>query len=223
MIQRKAVQKKRGVSFVKFVMIGCLSIIVLLVIGGLIAFFGIRSYMSNLLEKYTETEPRALPELTFSEAEAQRVVARMDAFKKAVEESTPTEPLVLTGDEVNMLIHHHPQWKPLAGKVYVTIEEDKIQGQVSVSLEEFGEFIKGRFLNGSAIFNVGLTAGRLFVFVESVEVKENPLPDELMQKLRSKNLAEDADPDPELTALIEKLESITVENGKLHIVPKNVK
>lgn len=108
------------------------------------------------------------------------------------------------------------------GQRTVNIKDDQIEGQVSIPLDEVGEFAKGRYLNGSAVFDVGLAAGRLLVFVDSVEVKGKPLPDALMQQLRADNLAKNVNSEQDVSSFVDKLESITVENGEVRVVPKKL-
>ena len=214
-------EKKQGSGCAKYILFGCLTMIVLMVIGGLFAYWGIKGLVSSLVEDYTDSEPRELPQVVVSEEEAEAILARVDAFTKAVNAGEPTEPLILDGDDINELIHSHPAWSQLAGKVFVTIEDDRIQGEVSIPLDDVGKLVKGRYLNGSATFRIGLAAGHLFVFVESLEVNEKAVPDALMEQLRSENLAEDSNEDPDFQSVIDKIESITVKDGQLHIVPKS--
>ena len=211
----------------KYIALGCLFASVLLIVGGFFAYRGIMKVVTDLAEEYTDLQPRTLPQVQVSESVAEATVARVDEFEEAVEEGNATQPFYLTSEEINQLIYHHPRWKALAGRVYVTIENDRVKGEVSIPLDEIsiplgevGEFLKDRYLNGSAVFNIILTGGRLLIFVDSVEVKGKPLPEELMQHLRSENLAKEVENDEELRAFIEKLESITVEDGRLRIVPK---
>ena len=95
---------------------------------------------------------------------------RVKAFRTALEEGKPTEPLVLTSDEINALIE--ARTAELKGKVYVTIEGDKLKGQVSIPLSDFPSFglTRGRYLNGEAEFKVSLQDGILLVTLDSIEV-----------------------------------------------------
>ncbi|MEI7901334.1 MAG: hypothetical protein WCK89_13870, partial [bacterium] len=118
------------------------------------------------------------------------------------------------------LIQKNPAWSSLAGKVYVNLEGDRIHGEASIPLEQLGKFLKGRWLNGSATFRVETAAGRLLVFLDSLSVRGQAVPENFMGSFRSKNLAEDATKKPETAALLQKLESVTVRDGKLRIVAK---
>ena len=207
----------------KYIAIGCLMAVVILMICGYIAYRGIKSSITSLVEEYTDIELRALPIPTASESETRSLIARVDEFKRAVMAGEPAEPLILTNDEINQLIYYHPDWSMLKGKANMEIEDERIEASISFPLGVFGEFLgfeKDRYLNGSAVFTIELKQGRLLVFLDSVEVKGEPLPESFMQRLRSENLAKNAFENEELALVIEKLESITVENGQLYIVPK---
>ena len=58
---------------------------------------------------------------------------RVEAFRKAVDDGTPTEPLVLTSDDLNALIEDNAELK---GMIYVKIEGDEVKGQVSLPLDK---------------------------------------------------------------------------------------
>ena len=126
---------------------------------------------------------------------------------------------MLTGTQINQLIHFHPDLAGLAGRVHVSIEGDKIRGRISIPIDEFAG-IEGRYLNGTAVIAAQLTSGRLMVFVDSVDVKDAPLPEAFMKVIRSENLAKKFNSDETLSAVIQELESVTVEDGQMIIVPK---
>ena len=211
-------KKKGGIG--KIFAIGCLSIFLLGIVGSVAGYFWVKEALTGFMEEYTDTQARKLPELTLSLQEAAAIAERLDRFKAEVDQGTAVEPLILTGDDINGLIRTHPDWKELSGKVYVTIEDDQVKGEVSIPLSGLGFIQEGRFLNGSANFKVDLAAGRLMVFVEAVEVKGKPLPDKFMVKMGSENLAAEVNSKPELNAILQNLESVSVENGKLIFMPK---
>lgn len=208
---------KRGCG--KGIAIGCASILVLAAIGGFFAYRGIKGFIAEMTEKYTYTTPLELPRVDVSEDEAKAVLERLDIFTKALNQKGQPSALVLTARDINVLIHRHPGWTNMAGKVYVTIEEDRLHGQVSIPLDDVGDMFTGRYLNGSAVFRIDMSAGRLLVFIDSVIVGETAIPEEFMSALRAKNLAEDVNKDPDSTELLQKLDSITVRDGSLSIVP----
>lgn len=225
-MENSETQQEGKKGYGKYIAIGCLVVIVILIIGGYFICQFVKGQITTLVEEYADVEPLEFPQPTASDSETSALIARVDDFKRAVMAGEPAEPLVLTSDEINQLIYYHPDWSMLKGKANIEIEGERIEASISFPLEDlgaFGEFLgfgKDRYLNGSAVFSIELRQGRLLVFLDSVEVRGEPLPESFIQQLRSKNWAEDAFKDGELAALIEKLESVTVENGRLYIVPK---
>jgi hypothetical protein len=203
----------------KYIAIGCGSLLLLAVIGGFFIYRGIKGFISDVTAKYTETTPLELPSVDVSDEEAEAVLKGVSTFTEALEQQGAPAPLVLTSQDINILIHRHPDWKELAGKVHVTIKEDEIHGQISIPLDNVADMFKGRYLNGSAVFRLGMAAERLLVFMDSTEVGDEPLPEELMKTLREKNLAEDINKKPD-TDILQRLDSIAVKDGALTIVPK---
>ncbi|MBW1840471.1 MAG: hypothetical protein JRI75_01570 [Deltaproteobacteria bacterium] len=218
-MEENAVQPEKKSGTKKFLAIGCLTIIVLAGVGGYFAYRGIKGKIAELVRAYTDVEPLELPAPTVTQGEAERLIAWVDDFKEKVKQGDPASPLVLTGTQINQLIHFHPDLAGLAGRVHVSIEGDKIRGRISIPIDEFAG-IEGRYLNGTAVITAQLTSGRLMVFVDSVDVKDAPLPEEFMKVIRSENLAKKFNSDETLSAVIQKLESVTVEDGQMIIVPK---
>ncbi len=202
---------------------GCITSIVLLalVIGALL--IGLH-YVKKLVNRYTDTQPMELPTVQMPQGEIDKLKQRYEAFQAAVREQRPTEPLSLASDDINALIAGGSGQENLKGKVYVSIEGDQLKGQVSVPLEEVGlTMFHGRYLNGSATFNVALHNGTLFVTAQSIAAKGKPLPETYMQKIRQANLAADLAKKPAAAAVLQGLEDIRVSEGKLVIVPKEKK
>lgn len=214
-------QKKGGCG--KYLGIGCLSILVLAVIGAFIAYFLVKGFMSGLVDKYTVTQPITLTSIQFGEREAADVLARMAAFTNALQDGRSPAELDLTSRDINVLIHSHPGWTNLAGKVYVTIAGDEIRGDVCVPLNEVGGMLKGRWLVGSAGFQVGITAGRLALFMNSLTVNGKSPPEAFMKEFRAKNLVEGVNGQPEMAALLGKLDSVSVRDGMLRIIPRQAR
>lgn len=206
----------------KYIAFGCLGVLLLAGIGGYLAYRGIKGFIVEMAEQYASPEPLELPTATLSEEDRTSLFERVNSFGQSLEANEPTPPLVLTADDLNALIQNHPDWSQLADKVYVSIEDDQIQGQASVPLGEFFEPLEGRYLNAAVGFSVEMSAGQLAVYIDSAQVGGQDLPDAFMEGLRSENLAQEAHNDQDFAAMLEKLDSITVQDGALHITPKNV-
>jgi len=116
----------------------------------------------------------------------------------------------LTGQEINALIADSPAWKQLKGKLYVTVAGDQIKGEVSIPMDDLGKMpglsrLKGRFLNGSASLKISLQDGTLFVTMQSLQVKGQSPPENIMAQLRAQNLAQNIYNDPKGSELIRRL------------------
>jgi hypothetical protein len=210
------VKKPRGCFFYGCVTAICLSLVFLVVVG-LLAYTGYR-YYTRMIEQYTSTSPMELPKVDLPPEQVEALNARVDAFKKALDTGKDAEPLVLTADEINVLIAKNPAFKD---RVHVEIPGDEIQGQISMPLGQIGlPGLAGRYLNGKASFHVLLTDGQLFVTLRSLEVNGKALPEDVLKSFRKQNLAADFANDPDNAKAIQKLESIEVKDGKLIIKPR---
>src|SRR5262249_46295257 len=114
-----------------------------------------------------------------------------------------------------------PDLSGLKEKVFVTIERDKLKGQVSIPLEFLGlPMFRGRYLNGEAELKVSLNNGLLLVTLESFEVNGQRPPEEFLANLRQQNWAQDAYKNPKNAEFLRKLESIEIKDGKIIIKPR---
>ncbi len=204
----------------RFIAIICGIVLLLICMGGYFGYLGVKGYISGKVEQYTDTEPVELPEVTYTEEDSEDVLERVEFFSKALEEDKQILELILTAQDINVLINDHPKWKDFAGKVHVSIEQDKIHGTVSIPLSKLIGMFEGRFLNGSAVFQVTFKDDQLRVNFDSLKIGEKDIPESTMNSLRAKNLADETTMDPEVRKFFQKLDSITVKEGRLHIVPK---
>ncbi len=217
------IQKRHGCFFY-----GCITSLVLLLVIGLTLFFGARYALHRInaaVLEYTDTRPLLLEkEEALPAAEMERLKARADAFKSALEAHTNTPPLILTSRELSALLNSMPEMQGFKDSFRVALEGDKIKGQVSIPLDEFFKIplvdFTGRYLNGAGAFKVLLTNAQLFVNIDSLEVKGKPLPESVMAKLRAQNFAENFEKNPTNAAAISRYESIVIKDSTLTIQPK---
>lgn len=200
--------------------IGCLT---LLLIFGCLAFFlyfKSKELVSAVVDQYTSETP-----IVFEAPEAEQVtidalVAEFDDFRDAMEQGADTAPLMLTGEEINLLIYHHPDWEQMAGHTQVEIVGDQLTGQISLPLDEVMPLLKGRYVNGKATIRLELSESGLEAYIDSIEVANQAAPPEIITELQKENLLQETQHNPEFRQLMETLESIRIENGQLIIVPK---
>lgn len=207
--------RKRGCLFY-----GSIVAVVLLVFLLIGALLGLRLF-KKMINQYTDTAPAPLPTLEVSSGQFEQVKARVDAFKEKVRTGRAAEPLDLTADDINAMIARDQDLSPLKGKVYVTIQDGQLKGQVSAPMDQVGlPMFRGRYLNGTATFSVSLRDGTLTITPQRVEVKGQPLPETYMQNLRKENLAARLNMEPGSSNALYRLQDIKIQDGKLVIVPK---
>jgi hypothetical protein len=206
--------RQRCCFFYGCIIASILSLLLLIAVG--VVLFVFYRFLGQMIEEYAATAPRELPKIEMPAEQFRTLKERVEAFSAAVKEGKPTEPLALTSDEINALIEERPSLK---GKFYVTIEKDRLKGQVSFPLTDIANIgiTRGRYLNGEAEFNVWLKDGVLFVTIASFEINGKRPSEQFLQSIRSQNLAKDADTDPKSAEVIRNLESIEIDAGRLII------
>ncbi len=200
-------------------LVGCLIIFVVGFAGaGLVAFLGYQG-ITGAMDAMTETAPRELPPVELSEAEKVASKEKFDKLTQALEQGSDEKSFSLTGDDINAILRSNidPQIQKLGESVFVSIANGELRGEVSLELGQFFDMLSGRYLNGSATFNISASDGRLFVFVENFQMKGEDMPAEFMSQLRVQNLAQDFQNDPKLQEVIRKIKEIRVEEDHLVI------
>jgi hypothetical protein len=208
----EAARKQHGCFFYGCIIASILALLFVILIA-VIGYFSFR-FFNQLVQDYTSTTARVLPKVEMPEEQRKTLKERIEAFRKAVKEGTPTETLVLTSDEINVLIDEEPELK---GMFHVKIEGDELKGQVSIPLEKFANFamLRGRYLNGEADVKATLDQGVLIVKLDSLEVNGKKVPDEVMKGIRDQNLAKDMYKDEKSAEMMRKLERLEVKDGKI--------
>lgn len=195
---------------------GCITLIVLAVLGvvaiGVIGFLGYR-YLMNQILPYTSTSPVPLPQVNVAPEKVEEIKNRWKRFGDDLKAGKPTEPLVLTSDDINALIQQDPNFR---GHVYVTIENGKLKGQLSMPLDKLNiPGLSGRYLNGTGEFKASMKNGVLIVTLDSLTVNgKSPSPN-VMQGLRQTNWAQNLYDKPENAEAVRNLESVEIQDGKV--------
>jgi len=200
---------------------GCLTGIVCLVAMLAAVLIGLHQ-LKKMVKEYTDTGPLPLPQVQLPPGELERVKRQVDEFRLAIQENRSASPLSLTGDEINALIANDPAFQALKGKVNVSIEGDRVKGQVSLPMDQIGlPRFRGRYLNGTATFALSLQNGALRIEPDQVLVKGKPLPAVYLDAIRKQDLAGNVNNNPSAATALSRLQSIRIEDGKLVIVPKS--
>lgn len=208
-------QKRRGCLFY----LGIIGIISLIVFA-FGAYFGLR-YAHGLVGQLTDAQPAQLPTSQLPEAQMFQLKDRVATFRDAVKDGEPTEPLELSGDELNALIATDPAFASLKNHLYVTINGSELSAQISFPAEDLGLVrLRGRYVNADGVFDVRLANDELRIMALSLTEKGKPLPRNIMREVARENLADRVNQDPRASAGLKKLQSIEVKDGKLVITAK---
>lgn len=218
----RSTRKKSGCG--KYLLIGCGVLVVLGTIGAIGLYIAgnvlVGKVTEPLREVFMETEPRDLPQVHMPQHKTHATVARFDEFKRALQSNPPTEPLVLSSDEINVLIQHHPDLKGLSDNLYVTIQEDKGLAELSIPAGYLTPVLEGHYLNGGVVFTVSRASGGLDLWLGFYEVNRRPPSAYFMNWGFDERIAEKTMNHPEVRAIIEKLDKIEIRNGNLIMTAK---
>lgn len=192
----------------------------LAIVGG--TYFGVRSVVNKFVNNYTSPTPMVLPVVDMPAAESEALRARVDDFRQALAGGTnPPSPLALDTRELNALIATWPDFKPLKDRVYLSIQSNRLSGQISLPADQIVPLarMKGRYLNGAAAFKVSMENGVLLVIMDSLQILADKVPENVMVKLRQQNLAKDVYANAHAAAALQRIGSITITDDQLVITP----
>ncbi len=198
---------------------GCASLVVISIIGVVVIGLGLRSLYSQFRDNFTDDVAMELPIVEVSDSDRDAIIERYDTWVEAIENDGDRIPLTLTEEDINVLIQNHDKMKDLNGKVYVSINDTVITGDVSIPLEGFLPGFSGRYFNGSADFEIELENGRFSLYATAASVKGESLPDNVMDQIKNENLAKEMNKNSDTQDLFEHIESIEVKDGVVTIVP----
>jgi hypothetical protein len=204
---------------------GCL-FYMLLALAISIAVLSVASYLGyryakSLINQFTDTEPMQVPTVEISEADLTRLRDRVNAFGTALQQGQAVQPLTITADEANALIASTPELLTVRGKLHFEFQGSNVVSQFSIPAEDLGlQPLKGRYVNASGTFTVGMTNGVLNVNAQSLSAKGKPLPETFMNRIQPQNFAFKLDHDPKAQEILNKVQDVQVRDGKLVIIPK---
>jgi hypothetical protein len=174
---------------------GCLILVVFAVVLGIACFAGMywglhrHSAIFHGLYWLTKAQalgqtPAAIPEFTTSDAQIQSVHERCQDFEQKARAGQPAQ-LELTADDINTLIATNQNAR---GKVYVSIDGERLRCQLSVPL---GEFISrsGYYFNGDIAVELRSAQSLENPELNRITVNGESVPSDLLNwKYRSKRL-----------------------------------
>lgn len=170
--------------------------------------------LDPLLETFAEGTPRTLPSYNISQTERQALHAKLDRFAAELQAGT-AEPLSLNTREVNALIESSPE---LSQKVSVRLNGDVARADVSIPVS--GSKSSARYINGHVAFTVFLISGKLDLRILDMQVGQQKLPEEFLERLKLRNLGERAMEDPDVQQVFAQLRSVSLRGGQLTLFPR---
>ena len=220
--------KKRGCLFY-----GCLSMVgvgLVIIVVGLLAYYLARQWGIKQLNAYTDASPTKFEYPNYPEGDRAKLEARLQDLATAIKQGQGSRELVLTADDINELISKS---KDHQGKVFVSIEDDRVKGRVSLPLNDVIplhlrsrlRILQNRYLNADVSFRVALEGGALDVRLDEILAKgkpmeKAPLIGPMIAELKKQNLAQEAQKNSKDMDYISQCESIMVKDGKIIIRSK---
>jgi hypothetical protein len=180
--------------------------------------------VNQMVAEYTSTTPAEMPQVEMPDAEFEVLEERVGAFGKALQEGQPSEALVLTADELNVLLNRSEAMQVGKGRLHVIMTEDEVSGQISLPLDPIAKGpllskLSGRYLNGTARLGVEMQNGRVVVRLLGVKVNDELMPAELVKAFETVNLMDQVYQDPQTAQTLSKIGSVDVTDSKLVITP----
>ncbi len=198
---------------------GCLTLFVVFLTGAIAMYFAGR-FVYQKAVSYTSATPATLPKAELPAEKFAELQQRVSRFGEALKDQKSSQSLSLTADELNALFANDPAFKDFKDKFHVTVDGNKIKGNLSLPLKGIGWGLDSRYLNGAATLKAALANGQLIVNLDALEVNGQPVSDTFMKNLRLQNLAQEAMRNPQNAEAIQKFENIEVKDGKITIVTK---
>lgn len=216
-----------GGKFVAGCGIGCLIVLVLSVALGIGGYFWAKGKVEEAVELFTSDTAEEIVAPEAPEPQVERVLAKFDQFADEMDAGNVSQPLILTGEELNLLLYNHEDFSHFGGMAAVEIDEDVLKARVSIDLEGLevpinfiAEQFEGKYFNGTGGFSLNMSRGRLVLYLEELEVNGMKVPEIYIQEMSEENLFKDLQNTPKIENFFSKLSDLKVEDGKMIIVPK---
>ena len=126
-------KKPRGFLFYAGVAAGAL------LLASLLAAGAVTLYARSLIISHTDTAASPMPVAELPGADYEALEKRVETFRTSIRESSEIPELVLSAAEINALLARKSDSTDRVGDMLrITIEGDKIGGQVSLPLDKIG-------------------------------------------------------------------------------------
>ncbi|MCC6954034.1 MAG: hypothetical protein IT290_07940 [Deltaproteobacteria bacterium] len=204
-------KEKRGCFFY-----GCLTTFIVMILLVLGAYFAFQSITTRFIEAYTADFPAPIQEVPASPDLLVSARQKMDLLTDRT--SSDTAPIELTDEEVTVLVANSELARQLGAKIRIRFEPSAALADVSIPLEPLGH--PGRYFNGSAVFDLTLQDSLINVQVKDVTVGREPVPSDVLEKIRSRNILNDELEKQGRYGRSRKFERLELQSGKLVFFPQ---
>lgn len=226
-MNEKKSQSKFGCFFT-----GCLGAAAALVLVAVVVLVGSYYFVGKYLDEYTDTKPNqaVLYKPQLSVEEGTQLKSKWETFRTKSSLDLPVEPLELDSDQLNHLINSDPEFSELKNKVRVTIKNNIVNTDISIPSSMVKEIfpdipnvnlIQNRYFNANATVDLRVERNQLAVYLQSIRVKNKPLPDQYLSKLKGVDLLKDARFAGQIKRQFSNLRNLTVKDGKIVMIGRS--
>ena len=205
-----AEKKKRGCFFY-----GCLTVIILLILGAGAAYFGAKKLYHTFIDRLTATAPLTITPAAVTQTDFDETSRRLSEFKAAMDSGHGPETLTLNAKDLNSLIAFNPKANFLKDRAVIDIRGNQAYAKFSIPLDSFN--VAGRYLNGEGTFKVSLEDGKIHIEPNSVMLNGQAVPAEILGQFTKQDAAVDMFNDPEAKSFFAKLKSLKIENNTVMV------
>ena len=212
----KQPQKKKFPSWLKWLLISVGSLVALVLIVALAAWW----VFYDMLNAWTLKERKPLSEVVLTKEDATRLQPTYRKVKQAFSGKAMSDTtIVMDSDDLDKFVAVAEEGRHVRDLARFRIEGDKIVVTTDVNLNDIHPLLKGRYLSGDFWWDVKMDEKAWHFHLDSFKVEERVMPswiiDKVNQKIESKADALRNRYAPDWT---HKLKSLTVQDGKVTAV-----
>ncbi|OGV68772.1 MAG: hypothetical protein A3K19_24190 [Lentisphaerae bacterium RIFOXYB12_FULL_65_16] len=193
---------------------GCLTAVTLVLLGAVVGGFIVWKVRSVALG-VTDTAPAAVPVASVDDLEARDIQQRTQDLITSLKENRAGE-FRFSERDLNALVATVPDAQGIRGKAAFSIQGDRLVTQTSLPLDQVPG-MQGRYLNGKFHLDVKCEGGVLEAYVRDIDVKGDPIPQSIKDRIGKINFGQEIYKDPKAADALRSLESISIRDGKLVI------
>lgn len=195
----------------KYVLAGCGA--------ALLVIIGVAALLFGLL---ISSSPMPISKAIVTTEDREALAGKWFLFQPDINDGKPASPLSISIHEFNVFFTMLPLYKD---HVFFSRVGDKIQGEAAMPLDQWLPWIgKGRYLNGSDVFEVCLGKdGLLDLRIESATVNGKRIPRWFLRLMERKEFYRDIFDSMGGVEFSHNLQSIEIRDGCLVLTPKEAK